>query len=114
MLYSFKGSRPEPLPFRIALPNGFTRTDPSTFSVNDIKVAGYEGPYEIPAYCSETEQVEWIDGHFVVTAKPPAPPVVEPLDLTAMANGILAAASTNDAESLAALLSDLMQAVKAQ
>ena len=113
MLYSFNGSRPAPLPFRITLPNGFTRTDPSTFTEAEITAAGFTGPYTEPAYDPATEQLDWIDGAFVVTAKPPAPPAPEPLDLTATANGILAAAATGDAELLATLLSDLLVAAKA-
>ena len=113
MLYSFNGSRPAPLSFRITLPNGFTRTDPSTFTEDEILAAGFTGPYTEPAYDPATEQLEWIDGAFVVIAKPPAPPAPEPLYLTATANGILAAAATGDAELLATLLSDLLVAAKA-
>jgi len=49
----------------------------------------------------------------VVPVEPTAPqPVAEPLDLTATANGILAAAATGDAESLAKLLNDLVVAAR--
>jgi hypothetical protein len=111
-LYSLHGARPEPLPFRITLPNGFTRTDPSTFTEDEITAAGFSGPYATPSYDLTTEQLDWIDGALVVIAKPPAPPAPEPLDLTATANGILAAAATGDAELLATLLSDLLVAAK--
>lgn len=112
MLYSFNGCRPEPLPFRITLPNGFTRTDPSTFTEDEITAAGFTGPYTEPAYDPITQQLDWVDGAFVVITKPPAPPAPEPLDLTATANGILAAAATGDAESLAGLLNDLVMAAR--
>lgn len=112
ILYSHNTARPEPLPFRITLPNGFTRTDPSTFTEDEITAAGFSGPYTEPAYDPATEQLEWANGAFVVVAKPPAPPEPEPLDLTATANGILAAAATGDAELLATLLSDLLVAAK--
>lgn len=112
LLYSHKGLRPEPLPFRITLPNGFTRTDPSTFTEEEIAAAGFTGPYAEPAYDPATEQLDWVDGAFVVAAKPPEPPAPEPLDLTATANGILAAAATGDAESLAGLLNDLVMAAR--
>jgi hypothetical protein len=112
LLYSHNNARPEPLPFRITLPNGFTRTDPSTFTEDEILAAGFTGPYAEPPYDPTTEQLDWIDGAFVVIAKPPAPPAPEPLDLTATANGILAAAATGDAELLATLLSDLLVAAK--
>jgi hypothetical protein len=112
LLYSHNNARPAPLPFRITLPNGFTRTDPSTFTEGEITAAGFTGPYTEPAYDSATEQLEWANDAFVVVAKPPAPPEPEPLDLTATANGILAAAATGDAELLATLLSDLLVAAK--
>jgi hypothetical protein len=112
MLYSFQGSRPEPLPFRITLPNGFTRTDPSTFTEDEITAAGFSGPYVKPPYNPATEQLAWVDGAFVVVAKPPAPPEPELMDLTATANGILAAAATGDAELLAGLLNDLVMAAR--
>jgi hypothetical protein len=111
-LYSFNGSRPEPLPFRITLPNGFTRTDPSTFTEDEILAAGFTGPYTKPSYDPATEQLDWVDGAFAVIAKPLPTPAPEPLDLTATANGILAAAATGDAELLATLLSDLLVAAK--
>ena len=112
LLYSHNGDRPQPLPFRITLPNGFTRTDPSTFTEDEIGAAGFSGPYTEPAYDPATQQLDWIDGAFVVIAKPPPPPEPEPLDLAATANGILAAAATGDAELLAALLGDLLVAAK--
>lgn len=75
MHYSLHGSRPAPLPFRITLPSGFTRTDPSTFTVEEIIAAGFTGPYSEPTYDSNTEQLEWVDGDYVIEALPP-PPVV--------------------------------------
>ena len=113
MLYSSHGNRPAPLPFRITLPNGFTRTDPSTFTEDEISAAGFTGPYVEPGYDPTTQQLDWVDGALVVVAKPPAPPEPEPLDLTATANGILAAAATGDAELLASLLGQLVIAAKA-
>jgi hypothetical protein len=112
LLYSHNNARPEPLPFRITLPNGFTRTDPSTFTEDEILAAGFTGPYAELPYDPAAEQLDWVDGAFVVVAKPPAPPEPDPLDLTATANGILAAAATGDAELLATLLSDLLVAAK--
>jgi hypothetical protein len=113
MFYSFNGAYPAPLPFRITLPNGFTRTEPLTFTEAEIASAGFTGPYTEPVYDPDTEQLEWTDGAFVIAVKPPAPPEPEPLDLTATANGILAAAATGDAELLASLLGQLVIAAKA-
>jgi hypothetical protein len=111
-LYSLNGSHPEPIPFRITLPNGFTRTDPTTFTKEEIAAAGFIGPYAKPPYDPATQQLDWINGAFVVALLPPPPPKPEPLDLTATANGILAAAATGDAESLATLLGNLLIAAQ--
>lgn len=74
MLYSFQGSRPASLPFRITLPNGFTRTDPSTFTEDEITAAGFTGPYVEPPYDPAIEQLGWVDGAFAVETLPPPPP----------------------------------------
>jgi len=65
-LYSLKGSKPEPIPFRLKFPDGFTRTDPSTFTADEISVAGYTGPYEYPTYDSKTETIEWTGTEFII------------------------------------------------
>lgn len=65
-LYSLKGSKPEPIPFRLKFPDGFTRTDPSTFTADEISAAGYTGPYEYPTYDSKIETVEWTGTEFIV------------------------------------------------
>lgn len=59
MLYSFRNQRPQPLPFRLKFPNGFTRTDPSSFTPDEIISAGYTGPYTEPSYNSKTEVLDW-------------------------------------------------------
>ena len=41
MLYSYNGGYPAPIPNRIRLSNGFTRTDSSTYTVEEIADAGY-------------------------------------------------------------------------
>ena len=41
MLYSYKSQYPLPIPFRIRLSNGQTRTDPTTFTEQEIADAGY-------------------------------------------------------------------------
>lgn len=41
MIYSYKNQEPKPLPFRIKLSNGRTRTDPNTFTAEEIADAGY-------------------------------------------------------------------------
>jgi hypothetical protein len=112
MLYSFNGAYPAPLPFRITLPNGFTRTEPVTFTEAEIASAGFTGPYTEPAYNPNTEQLEWTDGAFVIAVKPPGPPEPDPVDLSIVATGILAAAAAGDADSLATLLGELLKAAR--
>lgn len=74
MLYSLSGFRPAPLPSRIRLPGGFTRTDPSTFTAEEILAAGYVGPYTEPPYDPAKQQLDWVDGAYVISPLPPPPP----------------------------------------
>ena len=57
------------------MPDGFTRTDASTFTQDEIQAAGYSGPYTEPSYNSSTEQLLWVNGEYVIEALPP-PPIV--------------------------------------
>ena len=65
-LYSYKNQYPKPLPNRIRLPNGFTRTDVSTFTEEEIISAGYAGPYTYPSHDPTTEKIEWVGVGFTV------------------------------------------------
>lgn len=57
-LYTKNGSYPEPIPFRIKLSNGQTRTDPSSFSDEEIIDAGYiEVPN--PPVITQEQVLEW-------------------------------------------------------
>lgn len=58
MLYSYKRSVPGKLPYRIILSNGMTRTDPSTFTEEEIADAGYFLAPEKPTP-SENQNVQW-------------------------------------------------------
>ena len=78
MLYSINNSRPAPLPFRIRLSNSFTRTDPASFTAEEIADAGYVGPYAEPTYTAATEQLLWVDGKYVIEQLPPPPPPLPP------------------------------------
>ena len=40
-LYSYRGNYPQPIPFRIRLSDGTTKTDPSTFTEAELSDAGY-------------------------------------------------------------------------
>jgi hypothetical protein len=65
MLYSLNGSRPATLPFRIHL-NGTTRTDPSSFTPEELKSAGFSGPYQEPEYNSKTQILDWNGNEYFV------------------------------------------------
>jgi hypothetical protein len=83
MLYSIRQQRPATLPFRIRLSNGFTRTDPASFTAEEIADAGYVGPYTEPAYNAATEQLLWVDGAYVIEALPPPIPTPRWVDFSA-------------------------------
>jgi hypothetical protein len=58
MLYSYNSQYPKPLPFRIKLSDGRTRTDPSTFTEEEITDAGYVLVANKPTI-TETQIVNW-------------------------------------------------------
>lgn len=58
-LYSLKKAEPKPLPNEIIGSNGFTRTDVSTFTNEELADAGYTGPDVKPEYNFELEYLEW-------------------------------------------------------
>ena len=84
MLYSIRQQRPAPLPFRIRLSNGFTRTEPASFTADEITDAGYVGPYTEPAYDAATEQLLWVNGAYVIEALPPPIPTPRWVDFSAI------------------------------
>jgi len=73
MLYSLRNQRPAPLPQRIRMPDGFTRTDSSTYTQEEIQAAGFTGPYTEPSYNPSTEQLLWVNGEYVIEELPPVP-----------------------------------------
>lgn len=58
-LFSFKGSEPEPLPFRVILDNGFTKTNLQNSSVEELYSYGFIGPIESPPYNKKTQTLIW-------------------------------------------------------
>jgi hypothetical protein len=72
MLYSYRSQTPGSLPFRIRLSNGQTRTEPATFTAEEIADAGYTPVRDMPVI-TENQRVSWsselID--WVVTDKTP-------------------------------------------
>lgn len=113
--YSLNNSRPAPLPFRIHV-NGTTRTDPSSFTAEEIAAAGFTGPYTEPPYDPATQQLDWVDGAYVITPIPPPPPQPEwerfkaALLTDPAANAALAAALPAAPGAVMALPAALMQA----
>jgi hypothetical protein len=65
-LYSHNQAWPQELPFRINTPEGTTRTDPTTFSVEELTAWGYTGPFTAPQYDKHTEVLEWTGNTFNV------------------------------------------------
>lgn len=57
-LYTKNGSYPQPIPYRIRLSNGLTRTDPSTFTEEEIADAGYTSVPYMPVPNS-VQKVSW-------------------------------------------------------
>ena len=58
MLYSYKSQYPRPIPFRIRLSNGQTRTDPTTFTEQEIVDAGYIAVPDAPVI-TNTQVMVW-------------------------------------------------------
>lgn len=58
-LYSHNGERPNTIPNRIRFPDGTTKTDIATFTVEDITAAGYTGPYNVPEYDPDRYIPKW-------------------------------------------------------
>ena len=84
MLYSIYNQRPAPLPALIRLSDGRPRTDPASFTAEEILDAGYVGPYTEPAYDAATEQLLWVDGAYVIEALPPPIPTPRWVDFSAI------------------------------
>jgi hypothetical protein len=58
-LYSYKNEEPNILPDKIRLSNGKSRTDNSTFTEDELKDAGFMGPYIKPSYDIDKQRVYW-------------------------------------------------------
>ena len=65
MLYSYNNQYPKPLPFRIVLSDGTTRTDPTSFTQEEIASAGFvEVPY--PPNADINQVIEWANGSWLL------------------------------------------------
>lgn len=58
-LYSYRGETPKPLPNRIRLSNGLSKTDVTTFTLEELSNDGYEGPYNLPPYDPDRYIPKW-------------------------------------------------------
>jgi hypothetical protein len=70
MLYSKNNGYPQPLPFRIVLPDNRTRTDPTTFSAEEISLAGYTPVSQPPQY-AQNQVLVWTGVEWQVRDKTP-------------------------------------------
>jgi len=57
-LYSYNGAYPQTLPFRIRLSDGRTRTDPTSFTAEEIADAGYTEVSDTPTI-TDSQVLEW-------------------------------------------------------
>ena len=67
-LFSKNGEYPQVVE-KIRLPDGKTRTDSSTYTEEEISLAGYTGPYYEREYDNQTQELTWNSENleFVVT-----------------------------------------------
>lgn len=68
MLYTHNGAVPAPIPFRITLSDGRARTDPATFTAEEIADAGYVAAAPRPT-TGPNQVVEWGGGDWLVRDK---------------------------------------------
>ena len=69
MLYSHNKAEPKELPFKIYLSNGQVRTDPSSFSNEEIEDAGYVYAGFAPAHDTTTQKATWDGTAWVISNK---------------------------------------------
>lgn len=68
-LYSYNGQYPSVLPESIRMPNGLTRTDSTTFTNEEILLAGYIRVHNPPVYNDQTENISWELDHWKISPK---------------------------------------------
>ena len=72
-IYTKNGSFPAEIPAVIYLSSGLARTDPLSFTPEEIAEAGYVAAPEQPAYDPATHQLDWDGSDWVIAALPPQP-----------------------------------------
>ena len=70
-LYSCNGQYPSVLPESIRMPDGLTRTDSTTFTDEEILLAGYVRVHEPSVYNDEKENISWEIDHWKISSKSP-------------------------------------------
>ena len=65
LFYSYNQEWPRPLPFRIITSNGSSRTDPKTFTPQELIEWGYTGPFEQPVFDADTQVLQWDGSGYV-------------------------------------------------
>lgn len=65
MYYSFKGAYPTPVPNRIVLSDGRTKTDPATFTDKDLEDAGWK-KVSAPPQATYPNKVDWDGNNWIV------------------------------------------------
>jgi len=68
-LYSLNQGNPKELPFKIQLSNGSVRTEPSSFTAEEIADAGYVFAGFAPQHDSTTQKATWNGTAWVITDK---------------------------------------------
>lgn len=74
-LYHTATTAPAPLPHRIRLSDGRSRTDPASFTAEEIADAGYIASPARPDHDPATQRVTWSGSAWVVEDLPPRPTV---------------------------------------
>lgn len=69
MLYTKNGQYPTTLPYRIVLSNGFTRTDNTTFTEEELADAGYTPASDPPESIGQNQILEWTGSSWNVRDK---------------------------------------------
>ncbi|MCB1511067.1 MAG: DUF4376 domain-containing protein [Hyphomicrobiaceae bacterium] len=69
-LYTRAGSVPAPLPYRIILADGRSRTDPATFTAPEIADAGYVEAPAKPSFDPDAEYLDWTGSDWAVESQP--------------------------------------------
>lgn len=103
-LYSLNGAYPAPLPFRVKLSDGNTRTDPEQYSQDPAVMAdiGAALAPAKPAYDPATQQLGWDGTNWAVEAMPPTV-----YDRTITRDTLLLEIRSDDQENIVEYLEDM-------